>query len=48
MGSAKRHQENDLDLDEIEGLDHSPPTGFHDGDLMDFFMGAGIDMDTCF
>jgi len=48
MGSAKRRRENDLDLDEIEDLDPSPPRGFYDADLMDFFMGAEIDMDPCF
>jgi len=48
MGSAKTRRENDLALDEIEGLDSSPPRGFYDGDLMDFFMGAEIDMDPCF
>jgi len=48
MGSAKRRRENNLDLDEIEGSDPSPPRGFYDGDLMDFSMGAEIDMDPCF
>jgi len=48
MGSTKWCWENDLDLDEIKGSDPSPPSGFHDGDLMDIFMGAEIDMDPCF
>jgi len=48
MGSAKRRQENNLGLDEIEGSDPSPPRGFYVGNLMDFFMGVGVDMDPCF
>jgi len=48
MGSAKRRRENVLDLDEIEVSDPSPPRGFYDGDLMDYFMRAEIDMDPCF
>jgi hypothetical protein len=48
MRSAKRRWENNLDLDEIKGSDPSPPKGFYNGDLMDFFMGADMDMDPCF
>jgi hypothetical protein len=48
VGSAKTRRENDLDLDEIEGSDPGPPRGFYDDDLMDFFMGAEIDMYPCF
>ena len=48
MESAKRRQKNDLDLDEIEGSDPSPPRGFYDGDLMDFFMVVEKDMDPFF
>jgi len=47
MVSARTCWENDLDLDEIKGSDASPPKRFHDGALMDFFMGAEIDMDPC-
>jgi hypothetical protein len=48
MGSAKRRQENDLNLNQIKGSDPSPPRGFYDGDLRDFSMRAEIDMDPCF
>jgi len=48
MGSAKRHQENNLDLNDINVTDPSPPGGFYYGDLMDFFMEAEKDMDLCF